>query len=214
MSYFAFEATGAVESLSIGEPPGKVLRYRVLFLPPELEAKLFGDETFAAARVHNRLRIEGEFEDQAVQLAWQPAPGRGHYVMLSPRLLAALGVDVGDEVTLRFNVVSPEAVALPDTLAAALRAQASARRLWAALTPGQQRAIVARVASAKTEVTQRRRIEEAFDALARGERIGPPRRATTAAREAGASSSRGESSVARVRGRATADGRSAKRTRA
>ena len=131
MSYFAFEATGRVESLSIGAPPGKVLRYRVLFLPSALEATFFGDDTFAASRVNGRLRIDGEFEDQAVQLAWQPSPGRGHYVMLSPQLLKTLGVDVGDEVTLRFNVVSPDVVALPETLAAALRAQASARALWA-----------------------------------------------------------------------------------
>lgn len=184
MSYFAFEATGRVESLSIGAPPGKVLRYRVLFLPSALEATLFGDDTFAASRVNGRLRIDGEFEDQAVQLAWQPSPGRGHYVMLSPQLLKTLGVDVGDEVTLRFNVVSPDAVALPETLAAALRAQASARALWAKLTPGQQRAIVARVASAKTEPTQRRRIEEAFAALARGERVGPPSRREIAERAA------------------------------
>lgn len=173
MSYFQYSLTAPLSEFAIGTPPGKVLVYRVLFLPPELEQALFGEG--APVKAHGgRLRIEGELEDVPVSLAWQPSKSAGgHYVMVSPALCKQLELRIGSEATLRFNVVDASKVVLPEDLEAALRASAKHRKLWHALTPGQQRGQVALLSSAKTAPTRQKRLAQLFAMLEQG---GPERR--------------------------------------
>lgn len=151
MSYYRYALTGPIERLVFAsEASGRQLSYKVLFASSALEREL----PFAA---HPRLRIEGEIEDVPVQLAWQPSSGRGHYVMVSPAVMKALGVSLGDEVTLRFNLAPQDAVEVPEELRALVDGTARRKELWSALTPGRRRGLSHFVASAKTAPTRSRR---------------------------------------------------------
>jgi Bacteriocin-protection, YdeI or OmpD-Associated/Domain of unknown function (DUF1905) len=139
--------------------------YTVIYLPENLERKLPFDS-------HPRLRIAGEVADFPVEGAWQPAGDGRRYFILSKRFLRAAGVAVGDVVEMRFGIADQNAVMVPDALVAALTRNRPLDRKWRSLTPGAQRAFAHRVATAKTEATQARRIAEVFEMIERGERPG------------------------------------------
>lgn len=159
--------TGRLERYVFGAPPGRVLVYRVVFLDPELERLLFESAAYARFVVGSRVRFAGEVEDIPVELAWQPAPGRGHYAMISPALCKQLAVDVGDEVTIRFEPIDPRRVTVPDDVRRSLATRTRDRARWKKLTPGQQRALLANVASARTDKTRAARIAKLFEPLDR-----------------------------------------------
>jgi hypothetical protein len=171
MGFFEFRAEGHVETHTFRSKTGsgKTLTYRVLYLPAALEKKL----TFGRG---NKVRFIGEFEGVPLAGAWQSSPGRGHYTMLSPRLLKETGRSLGDAVTLAFNVVSDDVVLVPDDLAAALKQSSALARKWEALTPGQRRGQLVPLASASTPATRKKRLEAFLDGLRRGELSKPPAR--------------------------------------
>ena len=171
MAFFQHRATGRVEThvFRSRSGSGKELTYRVLYLPDELERTL----SFGRG---NKLRFVGELEGVPMQGAWQHAPGRGHYTMLSPHLLKDVSRDVGDEVRLAFNVVADDVVVLPDDLAAALDAKPRLLAKWNALTPGQRRAQLAPLDAARTPTTRRARLEALLAALKTGTLKKPPPR--------------------------------------
>jgi hypothetical protein len=154
MPFFEHRSTSRVTTHTFTPKSGKgrSLTYRVVFLTPEVERSI----TFGRG---NRVRFIGEFEGVPMQGAWQSAPGKGHYVMLSAQVLEQAERDVGDEATIAFTVVADDFVAVPDDVAAALERARSANRAWKALSASQQRALLAQVESAKTAATRARRIE-------------------------------------------------------
>lgn len=170
MSYYAHEFTGRLETHALG-----TMTYRVVFLPPEIEAVL----PRAA-----RLRFQGEIADVPVEAAWQPAPGRGKYAMVSPELCRAAEIAVGDPVEVRFNLVDPHKVDVPDDLAGRLRLEPDLLARWEALPPGKKRGMVHLVASAKTAETRRRRLDEVAERVRTGERLSAPSRRKPAKPEA------------------------------
>lgn len=173
MSYYRYRVTGPIELHRIGKGP-RYVTYQVVFLDPALEA----EPPFAERA---RVRFEGEIEDVAVSLAWQPAGDGRHYAMIAPPVRKQLGVAVGDEVTIRFDVVDDDVVEVPDALARALRGNARMRATWAKLTPGRQRGFAYFVGSAKTDATRERRIEALWEELAEhGERASARRLAERA----------------------------------
>jgi hypothetical protein len=139
--------------------------FRVLFCGPELA-------TVLPFKQHPRLRIDGEFEGIPVQLAWQPSRRGPHYVMVNPGLCKQAGVEVGDEVSLRFNLADPNLVALPEALEQALREAGESLALWEALTPGKRRGLAHLIESAKGQATRTRRAAEALDILRTGAPLG------------------------------------------
>ena len=153
MGFFQYRAEGRVTQhvFQAKTGSGKSLTYQVLYLPPALEREL----TFGRG---NKLRFVGELEGVPLQGAWQSAPGKGHYAMLSPRLLSDAGRKVGDEVTLAFNVVSDDVVVVPDDLAAALARQPQLDKKWQALTPGLRRGQLVPLEQARTPATRERRL--------------------------------------------------------
>lgn len=161
MGFFAFRSTSRVTTHTFHPKSGKgrSLTYRVVFLEPRVERTI----TFGAG---NRARFIGELDGVPLQGAWQSAPGKGHYVMLSERVLTQAERDLGDEVTVAFNVVADDFVEVPDDVTAALARVKAAQRAWAAATPSQQRAQVAQVESAKTAATRARRIARLVEAMA------------------------------------------------
>ncbi len=79
---------------------------------------------------------------------------------------AATGRGAGDEIEVRLEVDdTPRTVELPDILRAALDADPSAARGWAALSPSRQNAHALSVASAKTAETRRRRLDSVLGTL-------------------------------------------------
>lgn len=176
MGFYQYSSTAPLEEYVISPKSGvgRSLTYRVVFLERQLESQL----TFGKG---NRLRIEGEIEDVPVNLAWQSAPDRGHYLMVSPALVRQLKLKLGDVVTVRFNPVPEDAVVLPQVLADALRVSNKRRKLWEALTPGRQRGLSSFVAAVRSPEAQASRVETVFEELATGVTIktGPPRKRAT-----------------------------------
>ncbi|MEO0911576.1 MAG: YdeI/OmpD-associated family protein [Pseudomonadota bacterium] len=135
--------------------------YTVLWVPDGVAARLPLAE-------YPRLRVTGEIGEHPFEAALTPVRGRW-YILLSKALLKAVGAQVGDSVEVRFEVGDQAAVDVPPTLKAALAEHTAMRALWEAETPGKQRGLAYRVASAKSEATRARRVEEVF-AILRGER--------------------------------------------
>lgn len=157
--FFPLETVGRVELYTIHPKSGRgrSLTYHVVFLDASLEKTL----TFGRG---NRLRFSGELEGIPLHAAWQSAPGKGHYVMLSQALLGRAERSLGDEVTIRFRIAADDDVAEPDDLRE--RAQAAGKLdAWRALTPGARRAWIARIESARREATRIKRLDELLAAL-------------------------------------------------
>lgn len=137
------------------------LSYTVLYLSDDLERTLeFGRGS--------RLRIAGEMEGVPVALALLPAKGDNHYVMVSKDLMRRMDCDLGDVVTLRFDIADPDAVVVPLELTEALSVDEDALEQWVALTPGRQRTWAAYVDRAKLPETRRAKVDEVVDRMRRG----------------------------------------------
>lgn len=162
-----FTSTARLEPLVFSAPSGRTMTYSVVFLEPAVEAELFGGATYKHLIRAGRLRFTGEVEDIPVQLAWQPSPGRGHYAMISPELCKQLSLRTGSEVTVRFELDAPDRVVVPEDIERWLAARPAQARRWAKLTSGKQRALIAFVASARTEGTRAKRVASLFAPLAR-----------------------------------------------
>lgn len=135
-------------------------RYTVVFLPEGLREILPLSE-------FPRLRIEGELNRKPFEGAWQPSRGRW-YLMLGKRLLRQARLEVGDRATVAFRVVDQSTVEVPRELQFALDANSQALAAWQAMTPGKQRGLAHKVASAVRPETRAGRVEDIVEALAEG----------------------------------------------
>ena len=149
---YAFDATIAEHDVGSDR-----YRYTVVYVPEDVLAELPMAE-------YPRLRIAGEVNEHPFEASITPAKGVC-YILFSRRVLKAVGAGVGDTVSLRFRIADQDAVDVPAALDEALEGNARMRGLWDALTPGKRRALAYRVASAKTEATQSKRVAEVFDIL-------------------------------------------------
>ncbi len=171
MAFFEFQNTGPLERLVLAGASKGSMTLSVVFLEPSLEHALFHGKQYQQLQVSNRLRLVGEIDDVTVHLAWIPGFGGRHYVMLAPALVKALRLKPGDDVTLRFNLVSPDAVEIPDDLKESLKSNASHAHVFAALSPGAQRGFVSLLSRIKTPAPRQRKIISLFEALSRGESL-------------------------------------------
>jgi hypothetical protein len=163
MGFFEHHIEGRVEThvFRAKTGSGRSLTYHVIYLPPALERTLSFERG-------NKVRFVGEFEGLPMHGAWQSAPGRGHFAMVSPRLLEDAGKQLGDEVTLAFNVVSDDVVLVPDDLAAALAKQPKLAEAWNALTPGRRRGALVALDGARTPATREKRLAALLSGLRKG----------------------------------------------
>ena len=152
---------GTLAARSMGKGNARRVRYTVLYLSDELERSL----DFASG---SRLRIEGELEGEPVALAFVPAKGSNHYMMVSNKLLERIDRAVGDPVTLRFDVTDPDKVVVPPELQEGLDVDEDALAQWERLTPGRKRSWAAYVDRAKRPETRRANVEEVVDRMRRG----------------------------------------------
>lgn len=152
MSFFThvFETVIARHPIGNGE---RIVHYTVVYLPSAMVPQLPFD-------AHPRLRVTGEIADVPIEGAWQPAGDGRRYLMVPKTVFENAGVAVGDRVEVRFKVGDQDAVDVPDALHRALGADRDLMDKWRVLTPGAQRAFAYRVASAKTEKTIMKRVDE------------------------------------------------------
>jgi uncharacterized protein YdeI (YjbR/CyaY-like superfamily) len=88
---------------------------------------------------------------------------------VSADVRAAAGVAAGEEVDVDVELdTSPREVSVPPDLAAALDADADARRVFDGLSYSNKRRIVMPIEDAKAPETRQRRIDKAVDALRQG----------------------------------------------
>ncbi|MEM9066766.1 MAG: YdeI/OmpD-associated family protein [Planctomycetota bacterium] len=150
--YYPFEFEAVIEYHSIGN-----YRYTVVFLDERLHAHLPLIE-------YPRLRASGEVRDIPFEGAWQPVRGRW-YLMLSKLLMRDGEFEIGSVVRVRFRVEDQEAVDLSAELQAMLNENTDLKRAWNALTAGKRRGLAYRVSSAKTVLTNKKRLAEIADVL-------------------------------------------------
>lgn len=129
------------------------MKYHVVYLDPDLVPDLPLDE-------HPRLRITGEVAEFPFDGAWIPDGAGRWYIIVNKTKVKEAELRLGSEVLVRFNVADQDAVELPEALRIALDGSAPFKHAWDHLTPGKQRGMAYRVASAKTDKTRSKRILE------------------------------------------------------
>lgn len=159
MSYFPYDFTDVISLHGVGK--ARVITYRVLFMPSRFEAVL----PFPA---FPRLRVEGEIAEVPVRGAWIPVGDGRRYFIVSPTVRANTGLDVGDEVEMRFRIDDQDHVDIPQALDTALGADPDLRVKWDRFTSGKKRMFSHHVASAKSPTTEQRRVSEALLAIQEG----------------------------------------------
>jgi hypothetical protein len=138
------EFEGRIEPLDWGRAT-----YTILRLPPDIAGAL---------QAQRARRVEGEINDQPVNLALSRAPVvDGVFLWAGQTLLDRLSVEPGAPLEVRLRPTSADIVDTPDDLAAVLRA-AGATAAWEALTPGRRRGLLYKVETAKTAPTRQKRI--------------------------------------------------------
>lgn len=156
MTYFPHDFTAKISLHGVGK--SRVITYKVLFMPALFESIL-------PFRTYPRLRVEGEIADVPVRGAWMPVGDGRRYFIVSPTIKANTGLDVGDEVEMRFRIDDQDFVDVPKALDLALDAAPSARDRWNKLTAGKRRMFTHHVAAAKSPATEQRRVSEALLAI-------------------------------------------------
>lgn len=153
-AYFPYRFDGQIVHYDVGS---ETYAYTVVMVPPAVTAEL-------PLKDFPRLRVTGEFNDVPFESAFTPARG-GWYLMLSKKMMSAIGAEVGDEIAVRFKIADQDAVSVPPALNAALANNDELRNLWEAATAGKKRGLAYRVSTAKTAKTQSKRIDEVVGIL-------------------------------------------------
>lgn len=143
------------------EPGGpSFMPTQILVVPPLVVEALGGKSA---------KRVAGTVNGHAVRLGLLPLPGGGRYLMLNKDLCRAIGIQLGQHLTVSLaSDPDPDHVDLPDELAEALEAWPEAETGFAGHTGAMRRAIAQHVASAKQPETRARRAVELAERLALG----------------------------------------------
>ncbi len=164
--FFPYSFSSNVSEYGVGR--ARKVWYRVLFLPQELETELPFDE-------YPRLRVDGELEDTPISGAWIPTGEGRRYLILSPAVLRAADLQIGDPALFRFRVADQNHVEVPQALLDEIERRPREKAVWENLTAGKKRALAYHVAGAKREETIKKRVNEAMEAIS--ERNGTIRKA-------------------------------------
>ncbi|MEM8685486.1 MAG: YdeI/OmpD-associated family protein [Pseudomonadota bacterium] len=165
--FFTHEFSSDIREFGVGK--SRKVWYRVVFLPQAMESDL-PFERFP------RLRVDGEVADIPVNGAWIPAGDGRRYLILSPTVLKAARLKVGDMAHVRFRVADQDHVDVPQALLDEINQRPKEKKVWEGLTAGKKRALAFHVAGAKREDTIQRRVAEAMEAISeRNGQIRKPR---------------------------------------
>lgn len=143
---------GRIEPLEWGRAT-----YTILRLPPEVAGALLAQ---------NARRVEGEINDNPVNLALSRAPlVEGLFLWTGQTLLDRLDVAPGEPLEIRLRPAPADEVAVPEDVAAALRT-GDATAAWESLTAGRRRGLLHKVETARTAPTRAKRIAALLAELA------------------------------------------------
>lgn len=156
MLFYTHSFTAPLREFGVGKV--KKRWYKVVFLPPELQATL-------PFKQYPRLRIDGEIGEMSLDNALMPTGDGRYYVIVAPRIIKQYGLSLGDSVELRFRIADQNWVEVPDALARALEADPLVQDAWNKLTAGKKRSLAQHVLSAKRAATQRKRVSEVIAAM-------------------------------------------------
>ena len=164
MGDFLFCFTAHIDKYDFGK-----YFYTVVYLPKQMVPKLPLEQ-------FPRLRIEAEVNGFMVNGALMPdvmgspqtkhlpleaneEPQRIWYLMVSKKVLKAIGKSLGDQVTVRFRIADQNQVEIPFALQEMLEGNPRLQDIWDTLTPGKKRGFAHTIQSAQTEKTRLKRLE-------------------------------------------------------
>ena len=149
--FYPFESVGQVARHA---PMGMT----VAWLPQEFADGL-------PERASSRPRVVGELGGVPFKAALHPTADGRAYFIFSKAMQKKTGLGEGDPVRIAFRFDDPDAVDVPPELAEALADDEAASEVWDGLRAGAKRGFAHRVASAKTESTRRKRVQDVLLAL-------------------------------------------------
>lgn len=121
------------------EPADGVLAQAAVFLPKEVIKEL----------PKGRVRAKGTFNQAAFALGVQYKKDGARFFVVSHVLRKAAGIRMGDRVEVKFKLVDPEKVDLPEELEAVLTQDDEGLKAWNTIKPGLQRGIIHFITSTK-----------------------------------------------------------------
>lgn len=157
MSFYDFEFSAPLSRHSMGMNSRGELFYSVVYVPQDVLEKM-------GEAYRPKLRVEGEIADVPFNAALMPS--RGQVYIIAPKALLKQ-MEAGEEglLKVRFEIADQDAVDVPPALQDALDTKAWAAEAWGQLTPGKQRGLCYRVATAKAQKTIDKRVAEVLAAL-------------------------------------------------
>jgi Bacteriocin-protection, YdeI or OmpD-Associated/Domain of unknown function (DUF1905) len=163
MDHFAFHFSTQIDKYDFGK-----YFYTVVYLPEQLVPELPLEQ-------FPRLRIEAEVNGFTVHGALMPdvlgspqtkhllgknaEPRRIWYLMVSKKVLNAIGKSLGDQVSVDFRIADQNQVEIPSALQDMLEENPRLQEIWDTLTPGKKRGFAHTIQTAKTEKTRLKRLE-------------------------------------------------------
>ena len=121
------------------EPVDGVLAQAAIFLPKAVIKQL----------PEGRVRAKGTFNETPFSLGVQYKKEGGRFFVVSLVLRKAVGIKMGDRVDVKFKLVNPEKVDLPEELEVVLAQDGEGLKAWSKITPGLQRGIIHYISSTK-----------------------------------------------------------------
>jgi hypothetical protein len=128
-----YSFTGKLQSIE------GVLADAAIFLPKEI----------IKALPDGRLRVKGTMNQTQFALGIQYKKDGGRFFVVSLVLRKAAQLKMGDNVDVKFKLVDPEKVDLPEELEEVLAQDDEGLKAWSKITPGLQRGIIHYITSTK-----------------------------------------------------------------
>lgn len=96
-----------------------------------------------------RVRVKGLLNDVPFSLAVRHIKNGPYYFTVGAPLRKAAGIRLGDQAEVRFTVVDPDKIDVPEELRAVLKQDVLANNAWKRLTTGYQRSLIHYVTAVK-----------------------------------------------------------------
>jgi hypothetical protein len=116
-----------------------VLAGAAIFLPKKIIREL----------PEGRVRAKGTFNETPFELGVQYKKDGGRFFVVSLVLRKAARINLGDRIAVKFKLVNPQKVDLPEELATLLMQDNEGSKAWNKITPGLQRGIIHYITSTK-----------------------------------------------------------------
>jgi len=115
-----------------------------------------------------RLRVKGTINEEPFALAIQYRKNGDRFFMISKKLVKSSKLVNGVLAKVKFKLVDPDLVELPDELEAVIEQDEEAKEVWASFTNGLKRSLIHYITSAKNIDIRIKRSLELMDKAKRG----------------------------------------------